>query len=157
MYALRVQINDGPWTTAGADDLGVLTATISGSGQLGPDSFWEKEVGDPGFHFRVGGLTARPVGVTDEHLEWLSHVEVRVGDTVTVEVVQTAVADPVVSGKKAEERKHDERAYFEHCKDVYLQLKDKYENAGSQASRHKHATLGRRFAAGVLGRAVKKL
>jgi hypothetical protein len=130
MYALRIQVNDGPWTTAGADDLGVLTATVSGSGKLGANSYWEKEVGDPDFHLRVGGLTARPAGTTDEHLDWLSHVEVSVGDRVTVELVKTAVADAVISGKEAEERKHDERAYFEHCKSVYFDLKDKYETPG---------------------------
>lgn len=130
MYALRVQINDGPWTTAGADDLGVLTASISGTGKLGPASYWEKEVGEPDFHLRVGGLTARPVGSTDEHVDWLSHVEVKVGDRVTIELVRTAVADSVDSAKAAEERRRDERAYFEHCKDVYLELKEKYESPG---------------------------
>jgi len=64
---------------------------------------------------------------SDEHLGWIALRELRVGDRITVEVLEETLAHPVESEWEAEKRAHDEREYFEHCKRVYLDLRSKYE------------------------------
>jgi hypothetical protein len=51
----------------------------------------------------------------------------KIGDLISVEVLDTLSVDAPISGKEAEKRKHDEREYFEHCKIVYFSLPEKYE------------------------------
>jgi hypothetical protein len=75
----------------------------------------------------VGGLTSRASDVPDEHLTWVSQKPLRIGDLISVEVLDTPSVDAPISGKEAEKRKHDEREYFEHCKKIYLSLCEKYE------------------------------
>ena len=130
MYVLRVQINDESPVVGGMEDLGVLSAIVTGVGKLGPASHPSRPDETAEFHLRLGGLTSRAPGQRDEHVEWVSHRELRVGDKVVVELLDSEVADPVVSGKEAEERAQDERAYFEHCRRVYMDLKAKYEPEG---------------------------
>jgi len=127
MYALKVTINDGPAVIGGTEDLGVLSAILTCTGKLGAQSHPSREDETQDFTFRLGGLTSRAPGAIDEHLDWLSLWELKVGDKVTVEIIETDIADPIISGKEAEQRAHDERAYFEHCKQAYLELKAKYE------------------------------
>jgi hypothetical protein len=57
----------------------------------------------------------------------VSQKPLRIGDLISVEVLDTPSVDAPISGKEAEKRKHDEREYFEHCKKVYLSLCEKYE------------------------------
>jgi hypothetical protein len=73
------------------------------------------------------GLTSRPKGSKNEHLLWLTCEELKVGDTVTVELIETEHADPVVSGEEAKQHESGERQYFEHCKEIYLRMRSKYE------------------------------
>lgn len=129
MYAVRVQINDGPVVTGGASDLSVLSAILTLCGKLGPTSHPLRGDEDepPDFTFRLGGLTAREKGNDDEHLVWLEENSLRLGDKLTLEIVETNQADPVESGTKAEERSNDERSYYEHCKHAYFEMKSKYE------------------------------
>jgi hypothetical protein len=127
MYAFKVRINDEVPIIAGADDLGVLNATVSCVGKLGSTSrpMLEDELGD--LFITVGGRTSRASDVPDEHLKWVSQRPLKIGDLISVEVLDTPIADAPISGKEAEKRKHDEREYFEHCKKVYLSLCEKYE------------------------------
>jgi hypothetical protein len=127
MYALKVQINDEAPVIAGADDLGVLTATVTCVGKLGSGSRSGHEDEPADLFITVGGLSSRTSGRPDEHLTWLSQKPLRPGDVLSVEVLDTSTADAPISGKEAEQRKHDEREYFEHCKKVYLRLREKYE------------------------------
>jgi hypothetical protein len=127
MYALKVCINNQKPIVGGADDLGVLTAIITATGRLGAHSSPSRDDETQEFSFRLGGLTSRPKGTTDEHLTWLSHDDLKVGDTVRVEIIETENVDPVVSGEEAQQRRDDEHEYFEHCKRVYFEMRDKYE------------------------------
>lgn len=127
MYAFKVRINDEAPLVAGADDLGVLNATVTCVGKLGRKSRPEQQDEGPHLFATVGGLTARGLGAPDEHLNWVSQHPLKIGDVISVEVLDTVNVDAPVNGKEAEKREHDERAYFEHCKKVYLSLCDKYE------------------------------
>lgn len=127
MHALRVRINDEAPVIAGADDLGVLNATVTGTGKLGSRSRPVRQDELPDLFISVGGLTSRAPDIPDEHLSWLSQRPLRVGDVVSIEVLSTLDVDAPISGKAAEKMQHDEREYFEHCKKVYLSLREKYE------------------------------
>jgi hypothetical protein len=126
MYALKVRINDEAPVIAGADDLGVLNATLSCVGKLGSSSRSGREDEPADLFITVGGLTSRASDVPDEHLKWVSQRPLRIGDVISVEVLDTPNVDAPISGKEAEKRKHDEREYFEHCKKIYLSLCEKY-------------------------------
>jgi hypothetical protein len=130
MYALKVQINNQPPVTGGANDLSVLSAILTCCGKLGPDTVPPRHEPGQDFTFRLGGLTSRSMGAADEHLIWLEHVPLKVGDIVTVQIVETENTDPVISGEQARQRQDDEREYFEHCKEVYFDLRGKYEPEG---------------------------
>jgi hypothetical protein len=127
MYALKVRINDEAPTIAGANDLGVLNATVSCVGKLGSTSRPVREDEAADLFITVGGLTARASDVPDEHLNWVSQKPLKIGDLISVEVLDTPSVDAPINGKEAVKRKHDEREYFEHCKKVYLSLREKYE------------------------------
>lgn len=127
MYALKVRINEEAPIIAGADDLSVLNATVNCVGKLGSASRPMREDEPADVFISVGGLTSRASDVPDEHLNWISQKPLKIGDLISVEVVETSSADAPISGKEAEKRKHDEREYFEHCKKAYLKLREKYE------------------------------
>lgn len=128
MYALEIAINDQRMVVGGSRDLGVLTAGIFLTGKLGPDAAPHHDDGSINATLRLGGLTARADGVTDEHLNWLRS-ELNAGDVVTIRIVETEHADAVIGSEKAQEMADEERSYFEHCKGVYLELRDKFEPA----------------------------
>jgi hypothetical protein len=128
MYALKVRINDEAPIIAGADDLGVLSAIVNCVGELGSNSRPLREDEGVDLFITVGGLTSRASSdVPDEHLNWVSQKPLRIGDVISVEVVDTPNADAPLGVQEAEKRKHDEREYFEHCKKIYLSLREKYE------------------------------
>jgi len=131
MIVLRVQVNDEPPVVAGAEDLGVLSAIVTAGGKLGREARSARP-GEPfDIHLSLGGLTARAATEADEHVRWVSRFDLGVGDKVVVEVLEATSADPVESVSEAEKRQHDERAFFEHCKQVYFDLRDKYDANGS--------------------------
>ncbi|AKU21435.1 hypothetical protein MJ904_18055 [Massilia sp. MB5] len=127
MYALKVRINDGAPIVAGADDLAVLNAIINCVGTLGAETKPDGAGQAVDLHLSIGGLTARKDDAADEHLRWLSMHPLQVGDTVKVQLIETSAADAPSSGEEAAQRQRDEKEYFEHCKRVYLELKDQYE------------------------------
>ena len=127
MYAFKVQVNDQAPVVGGAEDLSVLTAMVTATGKLGSASLPRHDDGTREIDFRLGGLTARGSQKKDEHLTWLEARGLKPGDRVLIEIVETDVAHPVTGGEEAEARAHDERAYFEHCKRAYLELRGKYE------------------------------
>jgi hypothetical protein len=128
MYALKVKINDQAVVIGGADDLGVLSAILTCTGKLGPLSVRSRSDETQDFSFRLGGLTSRSKGEVDEHLVWLQNDTLKVGDTVTLQIIEVDVADPVISGEETQQREDDEREYFNHCKRAYFEMRDKYEN-----------------------------
>ena len=127
MIVLRVQVNGESPVVGGAKDLGVLNAIITAVGKLGGDASPCRSDEPPDIHLSLGGLTSRAANTPDEHVRWIGHRELRVGDKITIEVLDTAVADPIESGHATEQREDDERQYFDHCKRAYLELKGKYD------------------------------
>lgn len=128
MLAFRVQLNDQQSVLGGAQDLGVLTVTISAVGLLGPKSVRSRDDGVIDMDLRLGGLTSRGRGVQDEHLVWLEAHELKVGDRVIVEIVETESPDPLLGGYAAKQREDDEKEYYEHCKRAYFEMREKYES-----------------------------
>ena len=127
MLAFRVQLNDKEPVTAGSPDLTVLTTTITAVGQLGPKTQRRRSDTEMDIDLRIGGLTARGSDIQDEHLIWLEAHELKPGDRIVVEIIETETPDAVQSGSAALERADDERAYFELCKRGYFEMRDKYE------------------------------
>ena len=130
MFALKVQINDLPPVVGGADDLGVLSAILTCVGKLGPLSIPSRDEETQDFTFRLGGLTSRSKGSVNEHLVWLENNALKLGDIVTIQIIEVEHSDPVISGEEAAQREHDEKEYFNHCKRAYFEMRDKYENEG---------------------------
>lgn len=127
MYALKVQVNSESSIVAGAPDLGVLNAIINCVGTLGEATREVREGKKADLFLSVGGLTSRLQDLPDEHLRWVSNRLLLVGDIVRVEIVETDSVHAPVDAHEAEKRQHDEREYFEHCKKVYLELREKFE------------------------------
>lgn len=80
MIVLEVSRNGKLLCTAGVGDNGVLDADVHWNGQRG-------RVAHP--HLVVGGLD----GDTRLHLSWIDRT-IRVGDVITIKVVEKAEADP---------------------------------------------------------------
>jgi hypothetical protein len=134
MLAFKVKLNDETPVIGGSPDLGVLTTTITAVGQLGPTTRRRRDDEGIDIEVRLGGLTSRGSGIQDEHLVWLEAHELKPGDKVLVEVVETETPDAVQSVSAAQERADDERSYYEHCKLVYFEMREKYEgNDGGNA------------------------
>lgn len=98
MFALKVSINEEKPIIAGAEDLGVLTAMVNCGGVLGSATHPYRSNDSEDFRCTVGGLTRRAPGFQNEHVRWLEQRKLKVGDRMTIEIVQTDEADPVVSG-----------------------------------------------------------
>ena len=128
MRALRVQINDQAPVTAGAKDLGVLTAVITCVGKLGPDAVSPRGDQTESLKVDLGGLTSRSSNQTNENLDWLQSVPVQVGDKITIEVLEATCVDPIDHAEQAKRRQTDTREYYEHCKETYFKLRDQYES-----------------------------
>lgn len=104
MFALRVRINNEAPVTGGADDLGVITVNVTGAGLLGPNSVRSRPDESLEFFCHLGGLTARGTAVEDVHLLWLQQHNLKLGDKVTIEIVEVDSASPIVGSKIARQR-----------------------------------------------------
>jgi hypothetical protein len=93
MIALVVYLNRKKLTVAGTDDLCVLNAIVNAVGELGKSTVPIGRRGEPDLWLSVSGLTSRPDGAEDEHLGWIGHQRLRVGDKVTVQLVRTNLPD----------------------------------------------------------------
>jgi len=102
MFALKVRINEEQPIVAGAEDLGVLNAIVACTGVLGALSHPSRSDEEQEFHCHLGGLTSRAPGSADEHVRWLQRWDLRVGDRVTIEIIETTRADPVADSSPAQ-------------------------------------------------------
>jgi hypothetical protein len=100
MIGLAVYLNRKKLTVAGAEDLSVLNAIVNAVGTLGTKARVDKRKGVSLF-LSVGGLTGRSGGLEDEHLRWVEHQRLRVGDRVSVRVVRTNKANKPRSAHSA--------------------------------------------------------
>ena len=97
MIALKISINDVPICVAGASDLSVLNAIVNAVGPLGPDtSMPHGSVDETAELFlHVGGLTSR-VNSTNEHLRWVEHAPLAIGDSIQITLCEVdKVAVPI--------------------------------------------------------------
>ncbi|MBN9517644.1 hypothetical protein J0H58_03850 [bacterium] len=99
MIAFVVSVNGQRVGTIGIGDSGVLTAHMTWVGRPG-------EAGD--LDLGIGGLDSR----TDEHLRWPDPPEIRVGDTVTIQVIETEAVDPPTDRKTPAQLREEERQFL---------------------------------------------
>ncbi len=133
MFAIEVRLNGKRVALAGAEDLAVLSANVSATGLLGSKTFeYRKSRGGPDIWLHSGGLTSRSGGTPDEHLTWIKHRPLRVGDRVSIRVMEISRADKHVSSSTARQKTPtaDGRALFKMVKAQYLKLRKTYEKRG---------------------------
>jgi hypothetical protein len=104
MYALKVNINSEQAVIAGSHDLGVLNAIINCVGKLGNDGREFKEGEGADLFIHVGGLTSRHDKLTDVHVRWITNRSLRVGDIVTIEIIETDSPDTPTNTHAAKKR-----------------------------------------------------
>jgi hypothetical protein len=126
MIALDIELNGKSLGIAGTSDLSVLNAMVNAVGKLGPESKGARN-NEEDFYLKltVGGLTGREPPNKDEHLTWIREL-LKIGDTVSVRVVEGVEAAPPVSAN-AVTNESDEARYFKWAKDFYLAHREKYE------------------------------
>ena len=86
MRALRVRLNNNAPVVAGANDLSHLAFEIRMDGKLGPDSVMGSR---PTALCALIGVTGRGNFSEEQALTWLVPQELDVGDSVTIEIVET--------------------------------------------------------------------
>ncbi|MCI0459986.1 MAG: nucleolar 14 family protein [Gemmataceae bacterium] len=99
MIAFVVSVNGQRVCTIGIGDSGVLGAHVSWSGLPG-------EPADLRLSF--GGLDTR----TDQHIRWPDPPEIKVGDAVTIQVIETDLVDPPTDRKTPAELVEEEKAFL---------------------------------------------
>ncbi len=99
MIAFAVSVNGQRVATIGVGDSGVLSAIVRWSGRAG-------EPGDLGLD--IGGLDSR----TDEHVRWSDPPEINVGDTITVQVVETDAVDAPTDRKTPAQLRQEEEEFL---------------------------------------------
>jgi hypothetical protein len=99
MIAFAISVNGQSVGTIGIGDCGVLTAHVT----------WSALAGEPGdLRVSFGGLDTR----SDEHVHWPNPPDIRVGDTVTIQVVDTDAVDPPTERKTPAQLREDERTFL---------------------------------------------
>jgi hypothetical protein len=93
MIGLAVYLNGKRMTVAGADDLCVLNAIVNAVGELGTSTVRVGKRRSVDLHLSVGGLTRRAKGKQDEHLRWTKQRRLKIGDKISVQIVQTDKPD----------------------------------------------------------------
>lgn len=130
MIALRIHHNDVPLCVAGAPDLIVLNAIVNAVGKLGPDTTARHGRKDddepPDLFLSAGGLTARS-GKADDHLRWVQHAPLAIGDRITITLLETDAADEPADHTPRAPDRADEEMEYQKAKATYLRLRGKYE------------------------------
>jgi len=132
MIALQIAIDSAPPVLAGAGDLQVLALALGCNPQadlMNPSRVRRGVAPQPSFDLSVTGMVAGAAGQQSRHISWLEGVALRTGQTVTITVIETMQADPAMPSGVALPRGRGEREHFEHCKRVYLELKDQYDSS----------------------------
>jgi|SRR6185503_583712 len=134
MLAIHVKLNGKRLTTAGAEDLGVLTSHVTLTGKLGSKTVEWRNSGRPDIWLRVGGLTSRAEGIGDDHLYLTDHKPLRVGDKITLRIVETSRAGRVVSRVTSRKKAPGAsgQAFYKMVKEQYFKLRKVYEKRRSR-------------------------
>jgi hypothetical protein len=99
MIAFVVSVNGERAGTIGVGDSGVLSAIVRWAGGAG-------EPGDLGLD--IGGLDTR----TNEHIRWPHPPEIKVGDAITIQVIETDTVDPPRDRKTPAQLREEEREFL---------------------------------------------
>ena len=87
----------------------VCTIGVGDSGMVGTNIFWVGQSGEPGrLSLDVGGLDTR----TDEHIRWPDPPEIKVGDTITVQVIETDTVDPPTARQTPAQLREEEKEFL---------------------------------------------
>jgi hypothetical protein len=128
MIALSVVLNGKQLCIAGAEDLAVLSAHVTAGGKLGTLS---KDIrGEPpDLYIHVGGLTGRTSG-DDEHYRWAERTDLKIGDEITIRLLETQEVDDPCEKQLQDRQRHEEkhREDYEDAKAFYFQF-EKFEPA----------------------------
>lgn len=130
MIALHVVIDGAASVVAGDSALQVLALALGCHPQadaMNPARTRRGLAPQPAFDVTVTGLAAGAGGEPGAAVHWLEGLALRAGQTVTVTVIDTVRADPALPPRAMPPRGRSERDHFEHCKRIYLELKDRYE------------------------------
>ena len=99
MIAFVVSVNGQRVCTIGVGDSGVLGAHVS----------WSGHSGVPGnLDLGIGGLDSR----TDEHIRWPDPPEIKVGDSITIQVIETEMVDTPTDRKTPAQLREEERQFL---------------------------------------------
>ncbi len=135
MRIYELYINGELISTAGADDLCVLSQTLSAVGKLGESSNGASRLREgEEIELTLGGLTSRTSEPSNLHFMWFRTKALGVGDEVTIRIVEGSKADrPLESEADAVERatqQHEEfdRRRYEDAKQYYLENKDRFDS-----------------------------
>ena len=104
MIAFEVKLNGRHVCIAGAEDLGVLAASISAVGKLGKRTVPARPDETADLFYSVGGLTSRPNPRADVHVDWQSVEPLKIGDKIEIRIIETDRADRARSKRKARPR-----------------------------------------------------
>ena len=134
MVVFELFLNGECVSTAGAEDLSVLSQTMSAVGKLGAESRGTQQIRD-GFEIQLnlGGLTSRSSEPSNIHLDWYNG-QIGVGDEITVRISEGDKADKSLTPEpeaieRARVRNRElEKRRFEDAKAFYLANKDRYES-----------------------------
>jgi hypothetical protein len=111
MIGLTVYLNGKKLAVAGTEDLSVLNAIVNAVGELGKSTAQVGKRRAADLWLSVSGLTRRSKGAQDEHMRWIRHKRLRVGDRIAVQVVRTGRPDkptgstPAATNRKAAREK----------------------------------------------------
>ena len=124
MIVFEVRLNGEKLAVAGAEDLASLTCDVTAIGKLGPLAVKQnKDAKDVAVWLSVNGVTARK-DTQDEYLRWVL-AELKVGDEVVVDLMESASADRPRETFHAEDLERNE---YESAREQYFKLRDKYES-----------------------------
>ena len=101
MIAFEVTLNGKRVCIAGAEDLGVLSVSLSACGRLGKKTVPARPEETCDIFYSVGGLTSRRNAKKDVHLDWKSIEPLSPGDIIQVRVIETEKVDRAKSRSKA--------------------------------------------------------
>ena len=99
MIAFVVSVNGQRVATIGVGDSGVLSAIVRWAGRAG-------EAGDLGLD--IGGLDTR----TDEHIRWPHPPEIKVGDMITIQVIEADTVDMPTDRKTPAQLRQEEEEFL---------------------------------------------
>jgi hypothetical protein len=105
MIVFEVSLNGKRVCVAGAEDLGVLTTSVTAVGKLGNRTVPLRPDQTGGeIHYSIGGLTSRKNPDKDVHVRWKSVAPLGVGDVIQVKILEGEKADRAISRQKAKSR-----------------------------------------------------